>query len=64
MHLQDFIVMKLRKEEGTVAMIKDDQYFHQRHILKKNVKASPHSSEDGRLKPAPHVQDPVHGPYG
>ena len=25
--------MKLRKEEGTVAMIKYDKYFHQRHIF-------------------------------
>ena len=30
MHLHEFIVLKLIKEEGTVAMIKDDQSFHQR----------------------------------
>ena len=35
MHLQDFITLKLRKEEGTVAMIKGDQSFHQRHIFVK-----------------------------
>ena len=33
MHLQDFIALKLRKEEGTFAMIKDNTYFHQRHIF-------------------------------
>ena len=32
--------------------------------LYKNGKASPHSSVNGWLKPAPHWQDPVHGPYG
>ena len=38
MHLQEFIALKLRKEEGTVAMIKDDQSFHQRHIFIKMAK--------------------------
>ena len=33
MHLQDFIELKFSKEEGTVAMIKYDQSFHQRHIF-------------------------------
>ena len=33
MHLQDFIVLQLNKEEGTVSMIKYDQSFHQRHIF-------------------------------
>ena len=37
-HLQDFITLKLRKEEGTVAMIKGDQSFHQRHIFIKITK--------------------------
>ena len=37
-HLQDFIALKLRKEDGTVAMIKDDQSFYQRHIFKKMAK--------------------------
>ena len=37
-HLHDFIELRLRKEEVTVAMIKDDQYFHQRHILIKTTK--------------------------
>ena len=26
-------MLKFRNEEGTVTMIKDDQSFHQRHIL-------------------------------
>ena len=38
MHLQDFIALKLSKEEVTVAMIKCDQYFHQRHIFIKMPK--------------------------
>ena len=33
MNLQEFIVLKLMKEEQTVAMLKYDQYFHKRHIL-------------------------------
>ena len=33
MHLQDFIVLKLMKEEGTVAMIKYYQPFHQRNVF-------------------------------
>ena len=33
LHLQDFIALKLRKEEGTVAMIKDNKPFHLRKIL-------------------------------
>ena len=37
-HLQEFIGLKLRKEEGTSAMIKDDQYFHQMHIFIKKAK--------------------------
>ena len=37
-HFQEFIALKLRKEEGTVEMIKDDQSFHQRHILIKIAK--------------------------
>ena len=32
-NLQDFIVLKLSKEEGTVSMIKDDQSFFQTHIF-------------------------------
>ena len=38
MHLQEFIALKLRKEEGNFAMIKNDQYFHQRHIFIKMEK--------------------------
>ena len=38
MHLQGFIALKLMKEEGTVAIIKDDQPFHQRHIFIKMCK--------------------------
>ena len=38
MYLQDFIALKLKKEEGTVAMIKEYQYFHQRHIFIKMEK--------------------------
>ena len=37
-HLQDFIALKLRKEEGNVAIIKDNQYFHQRKIFIKMAK--------------------------
>ena len=37
-HFQEFIALKLSKKEGTVAMIKDNQYFHQRHILIKTTK--------------------------
>ena len=37
-HLQEFIDLKLSNEEGTVAMIKYNQYFHQRHILIKMTK--------------------------
>ena len=33
MLLQNFIAFKLRKEEGTVVIIKDYKYFHQRHIF-------------------------------
>ena len=33
MQFREFISLKLRKEEITVSMIKDDQYFHQRRIL-------------------------------
>ena len=32
-HLQEFIALKLMKEEVTVAMIKDDQSFHLSHIF-------------------------------
>ena len=32
-HLQEFILLKLREEEGNFAMIKDDQYFYQRQIF-------------------------------
>ena len=32
-HLQEFIVSNMRKEEGTVEIIKDSQLFHQRHIF-------------------------------
>ena len=35
MNLQEFIAFKLRKEEGTVAMIKVEKSFHQRHIFVK-----------------------------
>ena len=38
MHLQEFIALNLRKEEGTSTMIKDDQSFHQRHIFIKMAK--------------------------
>ena len=38
MHLQDFIALKLRKEEGTVATIKGNQSFHQRQIFIKMAK--------------------------
>ena len=38
MHLQQFIELKLGKEEGTVAMIKYDQPFHQKHTLIKMAK--------------------------
>ena len=38
MHLQEFIVFKLRKEEESVEMIKYDQYFHQRQIFIKMAK--------------------------
>ena len=62
--LKEFISLKLRKEEGTVAIIKYDISFHKRHVFRKNGKASPYSSEDGQLKPAPHGQALVHGPYG
>ena len=41
MHLQEFIEMKLRKEEGTIEMIKDDQSFRQRHIFIKMAKPLP-----------------------
>ena len=37
-HLQDFIELKLRKEEGIFAMIKDNQSFHQRQIFIKMSK--------------------------
>ena len=32
-HLQEFIALKLRKEEGTFSRIKFYQSFHQRHIF-------------------------------
>ena len=38
MHLHEFIALKLRKEEGTVAMIIDNQSFHQRYIFIKMAK--------------------------
>ena len=38
MHLQDFIALKLRKEEETVVMIKYNQSFHRRHIFIKMAK--------------------------
>ena len=37
-NLQEFILLKLVKEEGTFAMIKVDQSFHQRHIFIKMEK--------------------------
>ena len=37
-HLQEFIALKLRKEEVTVSMIKDNQSFHQSHIFIKMAK--------------------------
>ena len=37
-HLQEFISLKLRKEEGTFTMIKSDKLFHQRHIFIKMAK--------------------------
>ena len=37
-NLQEFIALKLGKEEGTVVMIKDNQSFHQRHIFIKRTK--------------------------
>ena len=37
-HLQDFIVLKSRKEEGTDAMIKCYQSFHQKYIFIKITK--------------------------
>ena len=36
--LQEFIALKLRKEEGTVSMIKYNQSVHQRNILIKRAK--------------------------
>ena len=33
MQLQEFIELKLMKEEGTFSMMKGDQSFHQMHIL-------------------------------
>ena len=38
MNLQEFIFLKLVKEEGTFAMIKDNQSFHQRNIFIKSTK--------------------------
>ena len=38
LQLQEFIVLKLRKEEGNVAMIKNNQSFNQRHIFIKMEK--------------------------
>ena len=38
MHLQDFISLEFRKEEGTVAIIKGNQSFHKKHIFIKMVK--------------------------
>ena len=37
-HLQEFIALKLRKEEGNVAIIKEHKSFHQRQILIKMAK--------------------------
>ena len=37
-HLKEFIALKLRKEELTIAMIKDNQYFYQRKIFIKMAK--------------------------
>ena len=37
-HWQEFIVLKLIKEEGTVTMINYDQYFHQMLIFIKMAK--------------------------
>ena len=34
-HLQEFIYLKLNKEEGNIALMKDDHYFHQRQIFTK-----------------------------
>ena len=36
--LEEFIALELGKEEGDVAMMKDNQYFHQRHIFIKMEK--------------------------
>ena len=38
LHLQEFISLESRKEEGTVSTIKGDQSFHQRHIFIKMAK--------------------------
>ena len=38
MHLQEFIVFKLRKEEESDEMITYDQYFHPRQIFTKMAK--------------------------
>ena len=38
MHLQECIALKLRKEEVTAVMIKDDQSFNQRYIFIKMAK--------------------------
>ena len=64
MPLQNFIVLKLRKGERTVAMIKLRLIFLSKEHLHKNGKASPNSSEDVQLKPDSHGQAPVHGTYG
>ena len=40
-HLQEFISLKLRKEEGNVTMIKENQYFNQIHIFIKMSKPLP-----------------------
>ena len=37
-NLQEFIALKLSKEEGTVAMIKYEKSFHKRHIFIKMAK--------------------------
>ena len=37
-HLQEFISLELRKDEGTVTTIKEDQSFHQSHIFIKMAK--------------------------
>ena len=62
--LQEFVALRLRKEEVTGSMIKEDKSFHQRHILVKIENPLLVLLKDGRLKPSPYGQSLVHGPYG